>query len=117
MRRLARQKIEAASMQALQVVSGHIHAFEALAIAYDGPSQLVVGTWGTSLDPQISQSLACMTTGSALVEDGVSQSHLGFVVLEQIGATGASESRFRGIAAEAELACEGLGGRGVLTFR
>jgi hypothetical protein len=74
MRRLARQKIETASMQALQVVSGHIHAFEALAIAYDGPSQLVVGTWGTSLDPQ---SLACMTTGSALVEDGVSQSHLG----------------------------------------
>jgi len=103
--------------QVVQVVSGHIHAFEALAIAHDGPSQLVVGTGGTSLDPQISQPLAGMTTGSALLEDGVSQSQFGFVMLEQIGATGVWVSRFRGIAGEAELACEGVAVRGALTCR
>jgi hypothetical protein len=103
--------------QVLQVVSGHIHAFEALAIAHDGPSQMVVGTGGTSLDPQITQPLAGMTTGSALVEDGVSQSLFGFVVLEQTGATGAWVSRLRGVAAGSELVCEGVGGRGALTCR
>ena len=103
--------------QVLQVVSGHIHAFEALALAHDGPSQLVVGTGGTSLDPQISQPLAGMTTGSALVEDGVSQSHFGFVLLERTEAIGAWTSRFRSIAGGTELLCEEVGGRGALTCR
>jgi hypothetical protein len=120
--KLLTQSLQAAAAgvdlrQVLQVVSGHIHAFEALAIAHDGPSQLVVGTGGTSLDPQISQPLAGKTTGSALVEDGVSQSRFGFLLLERAEAIGAWASRFRDIASETEIVCEELGGRGALTCR
>jgi hypothetical protein len=103
--------------QVLQVVSGHIHAFEALTLDRDGPSQLVVGTGGTELDPQITQPLAGMTAGSALVKYGVNQALFGFVVLEQTGAPGGWVSRLRGVAGEPELVCDGVGEREALTCR
>jgi hypothetical protein len=64
------------------VLSGHIHLFEALDFADERPPQLVLGTGGTLLDPEIIVSLEGTALAGTTVANGLSVAHFGFTTLE-----------------------------------
>jgi hypothetical protein len=64
-----------------QIITGHLHAFQALSFRDGRPDQMVVGNGGTSLDPDIDQELAGMSIGGTQVKSGVAVSQFGFVTI------------------------------------
>lgn len=91
-----------------QIVTGHIHLFEAIGFADGRPNQVVVGTGGTSLDPPLKP-------GDSL--DGASG---GVISANAMGhATAARQStgwqlRFQPLAPGVATMCRGFGSRGEL---
>ncbi|WP_024880997.1 metallophosphoesterase [Methylosinus sp. LW3] len=57
-----------ASVQA--ILSGHLHAFEALSFREDRPAQFIVGVGGTAMDPRIPTNFDGATIGEATVAQG-----------------------------------------------
>ncbi|WP_400769683.1 metallophosphoesterase family protein [Methylosinus sporium] len=57
-----------ASVQA--ILSGHLHAFEALSFREDRPAQFIVGVGGTAMDPRIPANFDGATIGEATVAQG-----------------------------------------------
>ena len=52
------------------ILSGHLHAFEAMSYREDRPAQFVVGVGGTAMDPHIPANFDGATIGDATVEHG-----------------------------------------------
>lgn len=52
------------------ILSGHLHAFEALSFREDRPAQFVIGVGGTTMDPHIPANFDGATIGEATVEQG-----------------------------------------------
>jgi Calcineurin-like phosphoesterase len=67
-------------------LSGHIHLFEALTFDDDRPPQLIVGNGGTTLDPNINESLTGMQIGGERVAASSVQDRFGFMTMERQGA-------------------------------
>lgn len=71
-----------ASVQA--IVSGHLHAFEAMSYREDRPAQFVVGVGGTAMDPFIPADFDGATIGEATVEQGRAvAATFGFAIFER----------------------------------
>jgi len=64
------------------VLSGHVHAFEALGFAAGRPPQLIVGQSGTSLDPPITSPIVGTEIAGAAVAHGIALARFGFTTLE-----------------------------------
>ena len=67
------------------MLSGHIHAFEAINYEGDHPPQLLAGNGGDKLD-KASASLANTNLGTWHVKDGISLPGFGFLLMTQEGA-------------------------------
>jgi len=52
------------------ILSGHLHAFEAMSYREDRPAQFVIGVGGTAMDPHIPAIFDGTTIGAATVEQG-----------------------------------------------
>ena len=76
-----------------QIITGHLHAFQALSFADGRPDQMVVGNGGTSLDPDIDLELAGMSLGGTQVKSGVAISEFGFVTITKDQASNEWEFR------------------------
>ena len=66
------------------MLSGHIHAFEAINYEGDHPPQLLAGNGGDKLD-KASASLANTNLGTWHVKDGISLPGFGFLLMTQEG--------------------------------
>lgn len=76
-----------------QIITGHLHAFQALSLADGRPDQMVVGNGGTSLDPAIDRELAGMSIGGSQVKSGLAISQFGFVTITKDQASNEWEFR------------------------
>ncbi|CAN2535648.1 hypothetical+protein [Methylocapsa aurea] len=66
------------------ILSGHLHAFEALSFREDRPAQFVVGVGGTAMDPRIPANFDGATIGEATVEHGRGvAATFGFAIFER----------------------------------
>ncbi|MBG0808838.1 metallophosphoesterase [Methylosinus sp. H3A] len=66
------------------ILSGHLHAFEALSFREDRPAQFVVGVGGTAMDPHIPANFDGTTIGEANVEQGRGvAATFGFAIFER----------------------------------
>lgn len=92
-----------------QIVTGHIHIFEAISFADKRPNQLVVGTGGTSLDPPLKPDDAI--AGAAT--NGVSSVHAMGYASAARQASG-WRLRFQPLAPDVAVMCRGFGSRGAL---
>ena len=68
-----------------RIIAGHIHVFEALSFADSRAPSFVIGTGGTSLDPQPEGSLEGVAIGGTTVRNGSIVAQFGFTTLERIG--------------------------------
>lgn len=66
------------------ILSGHLHAFEAIGFRDDRPAQFVVGVGGTAMDPHIPANFDGATIGEATVEHGRGiAAKFGFAIFER----------------------------------
>lgn len=76
-----------------RIITGHLHAFQALSFRDGRPGQIVVGNGGTYLDAEIDQQLTGMSVGGAQVKSGVAVSEFGFVTITRERASNKWEFR------------------------
>jgi hypothetical protein len=88
-----------------QVISGHIHLFQALGFADRRAPQLVVGTGGTLLDPDIRAALSGQAVGGTTVLGGRAAARFGFTSLEPTGAPRTWAAALRDDRGVVQLAC------------
>ncbi|MGD0491541.1 MAG: metallophosphoesterase [Steroidobacteraceae bacterium] len=67
------------------MLAGHIHNFQIMNYAGAAAPQLVVGEGGAQLDAGVPPQLAGLSTGGKVVEEGMSVSGFGYVVIDRIG--------------------------------
>jgi hypothetical protein len=65
------------------LLSGHVHAFEALNYAADSPPQIIAGNGGDWLDQGIPEKLDGQTVLDAVIAEGVSGPSFGFMTLDR----------------------------------
>jgi hypothetical protein len=85
------------------VLTGHIHLFEALDFAGARPSQLVAGTGGTALDPQITTPLAGLTIDRMAVAEGTALARFGYLTVER--SAGGFAGMLRGVDGSPLVTC------------
>ena len=88
-----------------QVLSGHIHLFQALGFADRRSPQLVVGTGGTLLDPDIVAALTGRAIGGTTVAGGRAAARFGFTSLEPAGPPRTWAAALRDRRGVAQLSC------------